>query len=121
MSTKLTGRALAEAGEARTVTNRQAFPLKLPRWFGNWRQRVYYSPKFVFKMEIPVKDKSGRTIWIETVQGSGKNHMGNGFTYKKDLKEIMQYAVQDPAHKSVVAMAASPELHKLEQKIVSTP
>ena len=53
MSTKLTGRALAEAGEARTVTNRQAFPLKLPRWFGNWRQRVYYSPKFVFKMEIP--------------------------------------------------------------------
>jgi hypothetical protein len=68
-----------------------------------------------------VKDRSGRTIWIETVQGSGRNHMGNGFTYKTDLKEIIRYAVQDLAHKSVVAMDASPELRKLEQKTASTP
>jgi hypothetical protein len=71
-------------------------------------------------LEWTVKDKSGRTVWIETVQGSGKNHMGNGFTYKKDLKEIIQYAVQDLAHKSVIAMDASPELRKLEQRIAST-
>jgi hypothetical protein len=69
-------------------------------------------------LEWTVKDKSGRTVWIETIQGSGKNHMGNGFTYKKDLKEIIQYAVQDLVHNSVVAMDASPELRKLEQKIV---
>jgi hypothetical protein len=72
-------------------------------------------------LEWTVKDKSGRTVWIETVQGSGKNHMGNGFTYKTDLKEIIRYAVQDLAQKSVVAMDASPELRKLEQKIASTP
>jgi hypothetical protein len=72
-------------------------------------------------LEWTVKDRSGRTIWIETVQGSGKNHMGNGFTYKTDLKEIIHYAVQDLAHKSVVAMDASPELRKLEQKTASTP
>jgi len=69
-------------------------------------------------LEWTVKDKSGRTVWIETIQGSGKNHMGNSFTYKKDLKEIIEYAVQDLAQKSVVAMDSSPELRKLEQKIV---
>jgi hypothetical protein len=71
-------------------------------------------------LEWTVKDKSGRTVWIETVQGTGKNHMGNAFTYKNDLKEIIQYAVEDLVHKSVVAMNASPELRKLEQKITST-
>ena len=45
--------------------------------------------------------------------------MGNSFTYKKDLKEIIEYAVQDLAEKSVVAMDSSPELRKLEQKIAS--
>jgi len=72
-------------------------------------------------LEWTVKDRSGRTIWIETVQGSGKNHMGNGFTYSSDLKEIIRYAVQDLARQSVVAMEASPELRKLEQRISSTP
>ncbi len=72
-------------------------------------------------LEWTVKDRSGRTVWIETVQGSGKNHMGNGFTYKTDLKEIIQYAVQDLAQKSAAAMDASPELRKLEQKTLSTP
>ena len=71
-------------------------------------------------LEWTVKDKSGRTVWIETVQGSGRNHMGNGFTYKKDLKEIIQYAVQDLAQKSVDAMDTSLELRKLEQKTAST-
>jgi hypothetical protein len=67
-------------------------------------------------LEWTVKDKSGRTVWIETVQGTGKNHMGNGFTYKTDLKEIIRYAVKDLAQNSVAAMDASPELRKLERK-----
>ncbi|MGD0631546.1 MAG: hypothetical protein ABR987_19620 [Terracidiphilus sp.] len=68
-------------------------------------------------LEWTAKDKSGRTVWIETVQGAGKNHMGNGFTYKTDLKEIIHYAVEDLAHKSVAEMDASPELRKLAQKL----
>lgn len=71
-------------------------------------------------LEWTVKDKSGRTVWIETVQGSGKNHMGNAFTYKTDLKEVIRFAVKDLAHKSVIAMDASPDLRKLEHKVAST-
>jgi hypothetical protein len=55
VSAQLTSRALAEAGEARTAANCPAFPLELPRWSGNWRQRAYDSPEFVFKMEIPAE------------------------------------------------------------------
>jgi hypothetical protein len=82
---------------------------------------AFSTRELIVLLEWTVKDKSGRTVWIETVQGSGKNHIGNAFTYKKDMKEIIQYAVQDLAHKSVVAMDASPELRKLEQKTASTP
>ena len=81
---------------------------------------AFSSRELIAMLEWTVKDRSGRTIWIETVQGSGKNHMGNAFTYKKDLKEIIQYAVQDLAHKSVVAMDASPDLRKLEHKVATT-
>lgn len=66
-------------------------------------------------LEWTVKDKSGRTVWIETVQGSGKNHMGNTFTYKTDLREIIQYASQDLARKSVAEMDGSPQLRKLAE------
>jgi hypothetical protein len=72
-------------------------------------------------LEWTVKNKSGRTGWIETVQGSGKNHMGNAFSYKTDLKQIINYAVRDLAHKSVIAMDASPEMRKLEQRTASAP
>jgi hypothetical protein len=72
-------------------------------------------------LEWTVKNKSGRTVWIETVQGSGKNHMGNAFSYKTDLKQIINYAVRDLAHKSVIAMDASPEMRKLEQRTASAP
>ncbi len=72
-------------------------------------------------LEWTVKNKAGRTLWIETVQGSGKNHMGNAFSYKNDLKHIIDYSVRDLAHKSVIAMDASPEMRKLEQKTAPTP
>jgi hypothetical protein len=39
VSEKLTWTALNEAGQARTATNRPAFPLKLPRWSCNLRSR----------------------------------------------------------------------------------
>lgn len=80
---------------------------------------AFSSRELTVLLEWTVKDRSGRTVWIETVQGSGKNHMGNAFTYKTDLREIIRYAVQDLAHKSLAAMDASPELRKLEQKAAS--
>jgi hypothetical protein len=72
-------------------------------------------------MEWTVKDKSGRTIWIGTVQGSAKNHMGNAFTYKTDLKEIIHYAVQDLANKSVVELDASPQIRKIALQSAARP
>jgi hypothetical protein len=81
---------------------------------------AFSSRELIVMLEWTVKDRSGRTVWIETVRGSGKNHMGNAFTYKKDLKEIIQYAVKDLAHNSVVAMDKSAELRKLEQKVATT-
>jgi hypothetical protein len=103
------------------VANAQA--ILLPRFVDVSATKTigaFSSRELTVLLEWTVKDKSGRTVWIETVQGTGKNHMGNAFTYKTDLREIIRYAVQDLAHKSIAAMDASPELRKLEQKTAST-
>jgi hypothetical protein len=60
-----------------------------------------------------VKDASGKTVWIETVKGSAKHHSGNAFTYKKNLKLIVNDSMKDAAEQSASAMSSSPELRKL--------
>lgn len=66
-------------------------------------------------LEWTVKDPSGKTVWIETVQGSSKHHMGNLFTHGKNLKLIVKDSVQDAAEQSASKMASSTELRKLTQ------
>jgi len=58
VSAQWTWRALDETGEARTAANRPAFPLKLPRWSCNLRQRAYNCRDFGSKKEIPAEDQS---------------------------------------------------------------
>ncbi len=60
-------------------------------------------------------------MWIGTVQGSAKNHMGNAFTYKTDLKEIIHSAVHDLANKSVVELDASPQIRKIALQSAARP
>lgn len=64
-------------------------------------------------LEWTVKDMSGKTVWIETVQGSSKHHMGNMFTYNKNLKLIVNDSVKDAVEQSASKMSSSPELRKL--------
>ena len=69
--------------------------------------------EMVVLLEWTLKDKSGKTVWIETVQGSAKHHMGNAFTYKKNRKMVVEDSVKDAAEQSASKMSASPELRKL--------
>jgi hypothetical protein len=64
-------------------------------------------------LQWTAKDISGTTIWVETVQGSAKHHMGNVFTYKKNLTLITNDAVKDLASQSASKMSSSEELRKL--------
>jgi hypothetical protein len=66
-------------------------------------------------LEWTAKDMSGKTVWIETVQGSAKHHVGNVFTHSKNLKLIVKDSVDDAAAQSANKMSTSPELRKFEQ------
>ncbi len=66
-------------------------------------------------LEWTAKDVSGKTVWIETVQGSARHHIGNLFTHNKNLKLIVKDSVKDVAEQSASKMYSSPELRKLTQ------
>lgn len=66
-------------------------------------------------LEWTVKDMSGKTVWIETVQGSSRHHMGNVFTHSKNVKLIVRDSIKDAAEQSASKMADSVELRKLTQ------
>lgn len=72
--------------------------------------------EMIVLLEWTVKDRSGKTVWIETVQGSSKHHMGNTFTHGKNVKLIVEDSVKDAAEQSASKMSSSPELRKLAQQ-----
>ena len=112
---------LTSAGTASGAADAQA--VLIPRFVdlsATKTMGAFSTRELTILLEWTVKDKTGRTVWIGTVQGTGKNHMGNGFTYKTDLREIIHYALEDLAHKSVADMDSSPELNKFAQKVAST-
>lgn len=69
--------------------------------------------ELVVVMEWTVRDQSGKAIWIDTVQGSAKRHIGNAFTHGSNLKHIVQESVQDMAEQSAARISNAPELLKL--------
>jgi hypothetical protein len=71
--------------------------------------------ELVVLVEWTVKDKSGKSLWVETVQGSAKRHIGNAFTHGKNLKKIVEDSVKDVADQTATKMSASPELHKVAE------
>ena len=64
-------------------------------------------------LEWTAKGSAGKTIWLQTVQGSSKHHMGNMFTHGHDVKLIVRDSVKDVAEQSAAKMEASAELRKL--------
>jgi hypothetical protein len=78
--------------------------------------KVGFSKKImVVLLEWTVKDLSGKTVWFETVQGSAKGGQGNLFTYKGDLRRLVEDSVKDAAQQSASKMSSAPELRKLAQ------
>jgi hypothetical protein len=65
-----------------------------------------------------VRDQSGKAVWIETVQGSAKSHMGNAFTRNSNLKHLVENSVENMADQSAAKMSAAPELLKLSAQPV---
>ena len=64
-------------------------------------------------LEWTAKDSAGKTIWLQTVQGSSKHHMGNVFTHGHNVNLIVRDSVKDVADQSVAKMEAAAELQKL--------
>jgi hypothetical protein len=71
-------------------------------------------------LELTVKDAAGKTVWLQTVQGTSKHHMGNAFTHAHDVKLIVTDSVKDAANQSVIKMDAAPELRKLVPESASS-
>jgi hypothetical protein len=76
---------------------------------------AFSNREMVVVLEWTVKDRSGKTVWIDTVQGTAKHHQGNTFTYSKNVKLIVRDSVKDAAEKSASKMSSAPELRKLTQ------
>jgi hypothetical protein len=74
---------------------------------------AFSNREMVVMLEWTVKDSSGKTVWIETVQGSAKHHMGNVFTFKKNQTLIVTDSMKAAAAESASKMSSSPVLHKL--------
>ena len=64
-------------------------------------------------LEWTAKDASGKTVWLQTIQGTSKHHMGNLFTHGHDVKLIAADSVKDAAAQSVTTIEAAAELRKL--------
>lgn len=76
---------------------------------------AFSNREMVVVLEWTVKDPTGNTVWLETVQGSAKHHMGNLFTFKKNQVLIVTDSVKDAAVQSASKMSSSLELRKLAQ------
>lgn len=74
---------------------------------------AFSNREMVVMLEWTAKDSSGQTVWIETVQGSAKHHMGNMFTFKKNQTLIVTDSMKAAAAESASKMSSSPELRKL--------
>ncbi len=63
-------------------------------------------------LEWTIKDSAGKTLWLQTVEGSAKHHMGNVFTHGHNVELIAADSVRDAAGQSATQMATAAELRK---------
>jgi len=73
---------------------------------------AFSNRELVLVLEWTVRDKSGKVLWLETVEGSAKRHIGNTFTHGSNLKHIIEDAVQNLTEQSVEKMASAPQLRR---------
>ncbi|MGH9345505.1 MAG: hypothetical protein ACRD19_17295, partial [Terriglobia bacterium] len=63
---------------------------------------------------------SGRTVWLQTVEGTSRRHTGNAFTHGHNVKMMIMDSVKDAAEHSAASMEAAPELRKLAMSSAAT-
>jgi len=100
----------SKAGDAQVVLE--------PKFADLGTHHGFNSRELVVLVEWTVRDQSGKAVWIETVQGSAKRHLGTAFTYRSNLKHIMEDSVQDMAEQSAAKMSSSPQLLKVSTQPV---
>ena len=74
---------------------------------------AFSNRELVVLVEWTARDQSGKAIWIDTVQGSASRHIGNMYTYKKNLKHIVKDSAHDMAEQSAAKMSSSLQLQQL--------
>jgi hypothetical protein len=80
---------------------------------GTEKAFAFSTRELVILVEWTVRDHDGKVLMLDTVQGTGKRHIGNAFTYKNNLKHIIEDSTQDMAEQSAQKIAAAPALVKL--------
>ena len=80
---------------------------------GTEKAFAFSTRELVILVEWTVRDREGKVLMLDTVQGTGKRHIGNTFTYKNNLKHIIEDSTQDMAEQSAQKIAAAPALVKL--------
>ena len=77
---------------------------------GTERVFAFSTRELVILVEWTVRDREGKVLMLDTVQGTGKRHNGNIYTYKNNLKHIIEDATQDMAEQSAQKIGAAPAL-----------
>ncbi|MGD0292741.1 MAG: hypothetical protein ABSB30_02700 [Terracidiphilus sp.] len=110
------------AGDAQVVLVPRLINASIKTGFG------YTYAEVVVLLEWTVKDRSGKTVWFETVQGHAKDTTPEKDVNGKFIKgeawivipnHAVKDAVKDLALQSANRMAASPELQKLAEAAAS--
>lgn len=103
--------AASSAGDAQVVL--------LPRFVdvnATKRLKAHANRELIVLLEWTAKDRSGNTLWIETVQSSETHQQGRSHgQQKRNAQLLTEDAAKDLAAQSAGKMAASPELRKLVQ------
>jgi hypothetical protein len=77
---------------------------------------AFSNRELVVVLEWTALDRAGKTLWVQTVQGSARKHMGNAFTHGKNMRKITEATVDDLVEKSATQISSAPELRKLSSK-----
>jgi hypothetical protein len=77
------------------------------------RAFAFSNRELVVLVEWTVRDQAGKVVWLDTVQGADKRHNGNAFTYRSNLKHILEDSIHNMADQSASKMSASPQLQQL--------
>lgn len=80
---------------------------------GTEKAFAFSTRELVVLVEWTVRDRDGKVLMLDTVQGTGKRHIGNAFTYKNNLKHILEDSAHDMAEQSALKIATAPALVKL--------